>query len=193
MARALIGELADAEHLRLQRRAHRVQEIREWPVARPLPGCPARGTDPPQIVEVRLDRRGQLLVRPAHRVRCRRVRSDMQAPPPKPQLWRLDRVREARVLEETFERSPESDLRSYAERSLVTFQEGPVEVVLRYAAAGAYDAHNFLLHPLPINTVRQAIFLSLWAGRCRARLRAAPTRRARQSTGPAGSTRTWRS
>ena len=41
----------------------------------------------------------------------------MQAPPPKPRLWRLDRVREARVLEETFERSPEFDLRSYAERS----------------------------------------------------------------------------
>ena len=66
----------------------------------------------------------------------------------------LDRVREARVLEETFERSPEFDLRSYAERSLVTFQEDPVEVVLRYAVASAYDAHNFLLHPLPINTVR---------------------------------------
>ena len=77
----------------------------------------------------------------------------MQAPPPKPRLWRLDRVRETRVLEETFERSPEFDLRSYAERSLVTFQEDPVEVVLRYAA-GAHDAHNFLLHPLPINTVR---------------------------------------
>ena len=55
----------------------------------------------------------------------------MQAPPPKPRLWRLDRVREARVLEETFERSPDFDLRSYAERSLVTFQEDPVEVVLR--------------------------------------------------------------
>ena len=84
MAHALIGELADAEHLGLQRRAHRVQEIRERPVARPLPGGPARRADPPQIVEVRLDRRGQLLARSAHRVRCRRVRSDMQAPPPKP-------------------------------------------------------------------------------------------------------------
>ena len=62
---------------------HCIQEIREWPVARPLPGCPARGADPPQIVEVRLDRRGQLLVRAAHRARFRRVRSDLQASPPK--------------------------------------------------------------------------------------------------------------
>ncbi len=84
MARALIGKLADAEHLGFERRAHRVQEIRERSIARSLPGGPARGADPPQIVEVRLDRRGQLRVRPAHRARCRRVRPDMQAPPPKP-------------------------------------------------------------------------------------------------------------
>jgi hypothetical protein len=62
MARALVGELADAEHLGLQCRAHRVQKIRERPVARPLAGGSARGADPPQIVEVRLDRRGQLRI-----------------------------------------------------------------------------------------------------------------------------------
>ena len=83
MARALVGELADAEHLGLQCRAHRVQKIRERPVARPLAGGSARGADPPQIVEVRLDRRGQLRIGSAHRAPCRRVRPDMQAPRPK--------------------------------------------------------------------------------------------------------------
>ena len=83
MARALVGKLADAEHLGLQCRAHRVQKIRERPVARPLAGGSARGADPPQIVEVRLDRRGQLRIGSAHRARCRRVRPDMQAPRPK--------------------------------------------------------------------------------------------------------------
>ena len=64
-----------------------------------------------------------------------------------PRLWRLDRVRDARILEQTFERDPEFDLRSYAERSFGTFQESPVEVVLRFDADAAYDAENFLFHP----------------------------------------------
>ena len=88
MARALVGELADAEHLGLERRADRVQKVRERPVGRSLPGRPARGADPPQIVEVRFDRRGQLRVRSAHQTRCRRVRPDMQALPPK-RPWHL--------------------------------------------------------------------------------------------------------
>ena len=64
-----------------------------------------------------------------------------------PGLWRLDRVREARVLEETFERNPEFDLRGYAERSFGTFQENPFEVVLRFDNDVAHDARNFLFHP----------------------------------------------
>ena len=64
-----------------------------------------------------------------------------------PRLWRLDRIREARVLDETFERDPEFDLRSYAERSFGTFQEEPVEVVLRFDENAAHDAGNFLFHP----------------------------------------------
>ena len=64
-----------------------------------------------------------------------------------PRLWCLDRVREARALEETFERNTEFDLRSYAEPSFGTFQENPVEVVLRFDTDAAYDAGNFLFHP----------------------------------------------
>ena len=64
-----------------------------------------------------------------------------------PRLWRLDRVRNARVLEETFERKRDFDLRCYAERSFGTFQENPVEVVLRFDEEAAYDAGNFLFHP----------------------------------------------
>ena len=64
-----------------------------------------------------------------------------------PRLWRLDRMREARILEQTFERDSEFDLRSYAERSFGTFQEDPVEVVLRFDEYAAYDARNFLFHP----------------------------------------------
>ena len=64
-----------------------------------------------------------------------------------PRLWRLDRVRDARVLEETFERVADFDLRTYAERSFGTFQENPVDVVLRFDSEAAYDAGNFLFHP----------------------------------------------
>ena len=69
MARALVGQLADAEHLGLQRRADRVEQVRERPVARTLPGRSAGGADPPQIFEIRLHRRDQLRVRTRHRPR----------------------------------------------------------------------------------------------------------------------------
>ena len=63
-----------------------------------------------------------------------------------PRLWRLDRVRDARILEQTVVRDLDFDLRTYAERSFGTFQEAPVEVVLRFEADAAYDAGNFLFH-----------------------------------------------
>ena len=66
MARALVGQLAHAEHLGLQRRSDRVQQVRERPVARPLPGRPARGVDSPEVGEVRLDRRRQSRARAPH-------------------------------------------------------------------------------------------------------------------------------
>ena len=64
-----------------------------------------------------------------------------------PRLWRLDRIREARILEQAFDRDPEFDLRSYAERAFGTFQEEPVDVVLRFDEDAAHDARNFLFHP----------------------------------------------
>ena len=64
-----------------------------------------------------------------------------------PRLWRLDRMRDARISEDTFERDPEFDLRSYAERSFGTFQESPVDVVLRFDEDAAHDARSFLFHP----------------------------------------------
>ena len=64
-----------------------------------------------------------------------------------PRLWRLDRMRDIRILGQTFERDPGFDLRRYAERSFGTFQEAPVDVVLRFGPDAAHDARNFLFHP----------------------------------------------
>lgn len=64
-----------------------------------------------------------------------------------PRLWRLTNVSEARLTDETFERAPSFDLQRYARRSFGTFQERPVEVVLRFGASVARDASAFLFHP----------------------------------------------
>ena len=74
MARTVVGELLDAEHLRLQRRPDGVQQPRERTVARPLPGRPAGGAHLPQIGEVRLHRRRELHVHS----RCRAARMARQ-------------------------------------------------------------------------------------------------------------------
>lgn len=62
-------------------------------------------------------------------------------------LWRLANVSEARTSMERFERDPAFDLQSYAKRSFGTFQEKPVDVVLRFNADAARDAAAFLFHP----------------------------------------------
>ena len=64
-----------------------------------------------------------------------------------PRLWRLANVSEPRISDETFERDPDFDLERYAKRSFGTFQEDPVEVVLRFAPGAARDASNFVFHP----------------------------------------------
>ena len=64
-----------------------------------------------------------------------------------PRLWRLANMSEARLAAETFERDPTFDLQRYAKRSFGTFQEIPVEVVLRFDQAAARDASAFLFHP----------------------------------------------
>ena len=62
-------------------------------------------------------------------------------------LWRLANMSEARVTGETFTRDPHFDLERYAQRSFGTFQEEPVNVVLRFAAEAKRDAAAFLFHP----------------------------------------------
>ena len=62
-------------------------------------------------------------------------------------LWRLANMSEARSSMERFERDPAFDLQNYAKRSFGTFQEKPVEVVLRFNADAARDAAAFLFHP----------------------------------------------
>ena len=62
-------------------------------------------------------------------------------------LWRLANMSEARVTSESFARDPGFDLESYAQRSFGTFQEEPVDVVLRFTAQAKRDAAAFLFHP----------------------------------------------
>ena len=62
-------------------------------------------------------------------------------------LWRLGNMSEARVTSENFTRDPGFDLEAYARRSFGTFQEKPVDVVLRFAHEAKRDASAFLFHP----------------------------------------------
>ena len=64
-----------------------------------------------------------------------------------PRLWRLASISNGRLLDEGFERDPEFDLARYARRSFGTFQEKPLQVVLRFDAEAAPDAAAFLFHP----------------------------------------------
>ena len=62
-------------------------------------------------------------------------------------LWRLANMSEAQVTGESFARDPGFDLEAYARRSFGTFQEKPVDVVLRFTAEAKRDAAAFLFHP----------------------------------------------
>lgn len=62
-------------------------------------------------------------------------------------LWRLANMSDARIIDETFERDPIFDLRSYAKRSFGTFQEEPGEVALRFDLSVVSDVTAFLFHP----------------------------------------------
>ena len=66
----------------------------------------------------------------------------------KPRLWRLANIGAVRTTGDFFAPDPEFDLRAFAARSFGTFQEEPVEVVLRFAPGpAADDAAAFLFHP----------------------------------------------
>ena len=62
-------------------------------------------------------------------------------------LWRLGNMSEAQVTGETFTRDPDFNLEAYARRSFGTFQEKPVDVVLRFTAEVKRDAAALLFHP----------------------------------------------
>lgn len=64
-----------------------------------------------------------------------------------PRLWRLANVSDARVTPQRFDRDPQFDLQAFAERSFGTYQEPPVDVVLRFGAGAAPDAEAFVFHP----------------------------------------------
>ena len=62
-------------------------------------------------------------------------------------LWRLGNMSEAQVTGETFTRDPDFNLEAYARRSFGTFQEKPVDVMLRFTAEVKRDAAALLFHP----------------------------------------------
>ena len=62
-------------------------------------------------------------------------------------LWRLARMSTAEVTGEPFTRDPAFDLQRFTRRSFGTFQEQPVDVVLRFDARVAADVAEFVFHP----------------------------------------------
>ena len=62
-------------------------------------------------------------------------------------LWRLARMSTAEVTGEPFTRDPAFDLQRFTRRSFGTFQEQPVDVVLRFDARVAADVAEFVLSP----------------------------------------------
>jgi len=70
---------------------------------------------------------------------------------PDMRLWRLDRIGEANVMEQGFVRR-DFDLRAYAAQSFGTFQEPPIEAVLRIASEAAEAAQTWIFHPSQVMT-----------------------------------------
>ncbi|NDB69914.1 MAG: WYL domain-containing protein [Methylocystaceae bacterium] len=64
-----------------------------------------------------------------------------------PALYRLDRIKTIKVMEE-FGAPPETfNLEEYANRSFAVFQETPEDIVLRFKPEVATDAQAYLFHP----------------------------------------------
>ncbi len=71
---------------------------------------------------------------------------------PDMRLWRLDRIASLNLLDRSFERRADFDLRAYAAQSFGVFQEAPVDVVLRVAPEEADEAACWVFHPSQITT-----------------------------------------
>ena len=74
---------------------------------------------------------------------------------PEMRLWRLDRIASLELLDRSFERRADFDLRAYAEQSFGVFQDKPLDVVLRVAPEEADEATCWLFHPSQ-NVTREA-------------------------------------
>jgi predicted DNA-binding transcriptional regulator YafY len=66
---------------------------------------------------------------------------------PKPMNWRLDRLRDMRVLDLHAAAPADFSLRDYANRSFGIFQAEIEDVVLRILPAGANEAMGWRFHP----------------------------------------------
>lgn len=66
---------------------------------------------------------------------------------PHMRLWRLDRITSVDLLDRSFIRREDFDLRAYAAQSFGVFQEEPVNVVLRVVPEAADEAACWLFHP----------------------------------------------
>jgi predicted DNA-binding transcriptional regulator YafY len=64
-----------------------------------------------------------------------------------PRNWRLDRIRDAQVLETTAFAPADFNLHDYADRSFGIFQDSMEELVLRVTPEGADEALNWRFHP----------------------------------------------
>ncbi len=61
-------------------------------------------------------------------------------------FYSLPAISEIDVLNETFERDPSFNLRSFASQSFGVFEEPAVDVVLRFSPVAAPSARQFLFH-----------------------------------------------
>lgn len=62
-------------------------------------------------------------------------------------LFRLTRILEIEILDETFVPDPGFSLKAYSERSFGVFQEEPFDVVWKFAPEVAEDAREYQFHP----------------------------------------------
>jgi predicted DNA-binding transcriptional regulator YafY len=66
---------------------------------------------------------------------------------PEMRLWRLDRIISVDLLDRTFLRRDSFSLPDYAAQSFGTFQESPIDVVLKFTLEAANDARAWMFHP----------------------------------------------
>lgn len=76
--------------------------------------------------------------------------------------WVLANMREIALADEWFASDAGFDLKAFAQQSFGSFQEEPVDVVLRFSAEAAPDAATFLFHPSQEVSEHADGSLSVW-------------------------------